>query len=359
LYNASKMLQEDESVQEFFSNKSKTREFRKETWVENDIILASRLIDHWKTSTCPQLRVEDNHDAFQGDSIPRKIPKVIHFIWLGSDGIPQFPVFCDEYREDDTLSDMNEAMYSWRKHHKEWQIHVWRDADIIKLLSRYDSNHKYLSAKKLYEEAVNAQKYGMASDIARIFVLYFIGGVYVDIDYICNNSFDLLHDTFEFYCGASNVGCVEINNGIIGSIQGHWFLVMVMDQLCGLCDVRCKSSSVTNFISDFLDHDSILSLKGASSVLYFSDMDVIDRTGPGMFTRAVLNIFASQQDCLGLDKFAVLPARFFHPMPNTESIKNGKSDFSDVMSYLNSNLFAVHLWSCSWQLPPRNHKSIK
>jgi hypothetical protein len=339
------MVMYDESVEGFFSNKSKTRFLRKDTWVKNDMILASGLVDHWNSNICQHIE-EKCHD-FQGGNIRSHIPKIIHFIWLGSNPIPQFPMFCEEYKKENNNSDMNEAMNSWRKHHKEWKIHLWNDADILDLFSRYECN-QYLSAKNLYKEAMHAQNYGMASDIARIFVLYFIGGVYVDIDYICNKSVDLLHNTFEFYCGASNVGCVEINNGIIGSIRGHWILGTMMDEISS-CHAILTSTPVSNLISDFLDRKSILSMQGASSVLQFSDMDVIDRTGPGMFTRSLLNIFASKKDALRLNKIAVLPACSFHPMPNSDRLQNDKDDFSSVMLYLKSSSFAVHLWSCSWQ----------
>lgn len=341
------MVQDDKSVEEFFKNNSKPRLFKENAWVKDDIRLSSKFIDHWNTNISPLIK--EQPDALQRENGQNRIPKVIHFIWLGSNPIPQFPRVCEEDKEDNSDSDMNEAMYSWRKNHPEWKIHLWNDEDILDLFSRYDDN-RFLSAKKLYEEAFHAQNYGMASDVARIFVLYFIGGVYVDIDYICNKSVEVLHDTFEFYCGASNVGCVEINNGLIGSIQGHWFLETVMDEICSSHNRRLASTSVSNLISDFLDNDSVESMKGASSILSFSYMDVIDRTGPGMFTRTLLNVFASKHNVLRLNKVAVLPASFFHPMPNSDRLPNEKYDFSNVMSYLKSNSFAVHLWSCSWQL---------
>ena len=67
------------------------------------------------------------------------------------------------------------------------------------------------------ESGTSAPNYGMASDIARILILYEYGGTYIDVDYYCVDSIDRFHRQHDFFCGASNSGCIEFNNGLTGS----------------------------------------------------------------------------------------------------------------------------------------------
>jgi hypothetical protein len=86
----------------------------------------------------------------------RKIPKILHFIWLGNNDIPMIYI---KYIE------------SWIKNHPDYHYCFWNDYNIPKLI-----NQKYYDATNVY---------AMKADILRYELLYIFGGVYVDCDFLC------------------------------------------------------------------------------------------------------------------------------------------------------------------------------
>ena len=59
------------------------------------------------------------------------------------------------------------------------------------------------------------------SDIVRYEILHAFGGLYIDTDFECLKSFDILHHCYTFYIGTLSSHNVGIGNGIIGSVAGH------------------------------------------------------------------------------------------------------------------------------------------
>ena len=55
-----------------------------------------------------------------------------------------------------------------------------------------------------------------SSGCASIQILLRHGGVYVDTDFLCLDSFEDLHRRYDFYTGVSNTGTFELNNGLVG-----------------------------------------------------------------------------------------------------------------------------------------------
>jgi len=83
------------------------------------------------------------------------IPERLHHIWVGPRPVP------DEWAR------------AWAAMHPTWEHRVWREADLagIKMVNR-----------ALYEQLLAAGIWHGAADVARLEVLYAVGGVYVDID---------------------------------------------------------------------------------------------------------------------------------------------------------------------------------
>jgi mannosyltransferase OCH1-like enzyme len=116
------------------------------------------------------------------------IPKVFHFIWLGSCLPEKFTPLID----------------SWKCRHSSWEVKIWSDADVEQLS---------LTNRHLFDLSMN---FGMKSDILRYEILQKFGGVYVDIDYECIANIENLCTDCHFFAGLSNTGVLEVNNGLIG-----------------------------------------------------------------------------------------------------------------------------------------------
>lgn len=192
---------------------------------------------------------------------------------------------------------------------------------------------------------------------------------YVDIDYVCvGPSVSKFHQNFQFYCGASNAGCIEINNGIIGSIRGHPLIMHMKQKIkdwkrdkMEASQTSKKESSCNNnmmaMITGFLDEESSEQCHSfAQSLNKLSPMEIISSSGPGLMTRTLFECFRNDQFEFGnykKERVAILPFHYFHALPNDiklENMENREEKPSIILNrHISDETFAVHLWSCSWQ----------
>lgn len=121
-----------------------------------------------------------------------QIPKIIHFIWLGS----PLPKRCQN------------CIDTWKTFHPDWTVWIWKDEDV--------ANFPMINTKA-YTSAVN---FGQKSDILRYEILYQYGGLYLDTDFECLKNFDSLHRTCSFYAGVSRCG-KAVYNGLFGCSPKH------------------------------------------------------------------------------------------------------------------------------------------
>lgn len=134
----------------------------------------------------------DGEEAINSHS-PR-IPKIIHQVWLGGHALPdQF----EAWRQ------------SWVDHHPDWKHVLWTEDEIEEL--------PFLR-RDLYDSAPNL---GAKSDALRLEVIWRFGGLYVDIDFECLHPFDELHARVDFFAAVSNVGALEISNGLLAARKRH------------------------------------------------------------------------------------------------------------------------------------------
>ena len=213
-----------------------------------------------------------------------RIPKIIHQIWIGSKVPKKYHLL----------------METWKKKHPDWTFKLWTDEDI--------NNFPFIN-KKAFDDAKN---YGLKSDIWRIEILFYYGGLYVDTDFECIKPFDILHHSHDFYVGLI---CDVIPNGIIGSIPKHPIL-----QKC------------------------IKTLKNAKINEKSNPMEV---SGPYFFTKIILNYLQTNSD----NGLCIYPNSFFFPFPATlrQNYWKGKISRKELESFFKKESFAVHLWATSWQ----------
>lgn len=150
-----------------------------------------------------------------------KIPPVIHFIWLGPRPFPPQSV---------------ENVRTWMTQNPGWKVKFWTDRDreppcegMEKILVK---DFHFFKLGWCYEES---QNWGEKSDLLRYEILYQQGGVYVDHDANCLQSFSGMSRGYDFFCGLEtphepfvgrNVTC---GNGILGSRPRHPIIGKVIE----------------------------------------------------------------------------------------------------------------------------------
>ena len=151
--------------------------------------------------------------ALQPHRVSVKIPKTIHFIWLGPRPFPPESV---------------ENVRSWIANHPDWTVKFWTDRDREPPCQGMEKIFvKDFSFTKLERCYASSQNFGEKSDILRYEILFQEGGVYADHDANSLQSFLPLHTSYDFYCGLETphepfVGqSITCGNGVIGAKAGH------------------------------------------------------------------------------------------------------------------------------------------
>lgn len=166
----------------------------------------------------------DKNKSFRfASSSQYKIPKIIHFIWLGPRPFP---------------SESVQNVRTWLAHHPDWRVKFWTDKKrpppCNDMLFCDVNQFPFLFLRRCYEESEN---WGEKSDILRFEILYQEGGIYVDHDANCLQKFDPLNKGFHFYCGLEsphppfagrNITC---GNGVIGSCPFHPIVGRVIEKI--------------------------------------------------------------------------------------------------------------------------------
>lgn len=154
-----------------------------------------------------------NREEANNQSSP--IPHIIHQNWFGITG--SMPILYQKWRRE------------WRKRHPEWRYICWNAAMIKKAFP-----------KKLYNQALfnhEADKpkknYAKMSDIVRYEILKKFGGIYADCDTRCFESFNDLHQKFDFYINLEPLSaCYFLTaNFLIASVPQHPILTACLHEI--------------------------------------------------------------------------------------------------------------------------------
>lgn len=154
---------------------------------------------------------------------PLKIPKIIHFIWLGERPFPRASV---------------DHLRTWMAQHPDWTVKFWTDRDRpLPVPGMIYSPIQALPLTYVADCLKKSTNPAEQSDLLRLEILYQEGGIYVDHDVKCLKPFTSLNQTYDFYCGidmpffSSLPSCIYPTNNLIGSIPHHPILKCAMEQL--------------------------------------------------------------------------------------------------------------------------------
>jgi hypothetical protein len=133
-----------------------------------------------------------------------RIPKIVHFIWIGPRCFPRESI---------------ENIRTWLANHPDWTFYFWTDrerpAPCKQMQIKLVQDLQWKKLKKIYDESSN---WSQKADILTYEILYQYGGIYSDHDANSLRSFDNLNRSYDFY------GCLEVPQERIGDFTlavGH------------------------------------------------------------------------------------------------------------------------------------------
>lgn len=220
-----------------------------------------------------------NHPSIVPVSETLRIPKIIHQIWIGGP-VPEA---------------FKPLMESWTRTHMgpEWEYKLWTDDNVheIKL-----HNQEY------YDSEENP---GLKSDILKWEIIHQIGGVYVDTDFECLKSIEILHYQYDFYTAYQPLDTmyVQLGAAIFAAAPGHPILE------------HCVKT---------LEADK-------------NQQGIPAKTGPIHFTKSFYAVGGKTEGMIDI----AFPAYYFYPQGSTEKTL-------DYDTWIKNGAFAIHHWAKSW-----------
>lgn len=155
------------------------------------------------------------------------IPKIIHYIWLGSAEKPDLVKNC---------------IASWEKECPEYEVVEWNDFNTKNIQNKF------------FREAVQNKKWAFASDFLRLYVLERFGGFYVDSDLEIRRNLDGFLK-YDFVTGYERPGYPI--TALMGSCSGNGIIRVLLeyydDRPFVLPDGRFDMKTNTAIISGILN----------------------------------------------------------------------------------------------------------
>lgn len=216
-----------------------------------------------------------------------KIPKIIHYVWLGKGNKPTHFYKCLE---------------SWKKFCPDYEIKEWNE------------NNFDFSQNKYCMQAYKEKKYGFVADYIRLMVLNKYGGFYLDTDVEILKSLDEFLNE-DYVIGFEND--VHCETAIMASVKNHKFLNIVIEYYENKEFINKKSRMDlfpnTQLLTYFLKIYYNLKLKNKKQILNYK----FDKN-----EKQAISVF---------------PQEYFSPINyTTRKLK------------LSQNTYTIHYFSASW-----------
>lgn len=147
------------------------------------------------------------------------IPKVIHYCWFGGNEFPDI---------------IKKCMASWKEKCPDYEIIEWNE-------SNFDVNFCEFT-KKAYEE----KKWAFVSDVARLWIIYNNGGIYLDTDVELKTTLDGLLDNEAWFASDSSI---SMATGLgFGAVKGNDILKAILDDYLDRDELITCTSINTNVL---------------------------------------------------------------------------------------------------------------
>lgn len=130
-----------------------------------------------------------------------KIPKTIHYIWLGTRELDKTSLKC---------------MQSWEKYLPDYEVVRWGDKECIDIIN----------ANTYARQAYESRKFAFVSDYLRVYILYHYGGIYMDTDVQVFKKLDCFLDDNAF---SSFENSTMIPTALMASEKGNAWMKMLLE----------------------------------------------------------------------------------------------------------------------------------
>jgi hypothetical protein len=156
----------------------------------------------------------------------QEIPKVIHHVWLGSDPVSE---------------QLELYAATWRAHHPEWEVRLWRD-DTLPPLALGDvidelDDERWTKGRALTSADRARITWRARYDIVRLEVLRQFGGVIVDMDVEAIRPLDPLLGGVTAFAGRTRDSLLRVGNQVLGATPEHPFLEYATTRIRELAEV--------------------------------------------------------------------------------------------------------------------------
>jgi len=209
-------------------------------------------------------------------------PRIVHQTWKSN----RVPEWARDYHA------------SWRRWHPSppWEHRLWTDDECRAFVAEHEP-----AALAMYDAF---PKHIMRVDFVRYAWLYHLGGLYVDLDFECFASFELLRTQCRLMIGRSVHGV--LSNSIMMSVPGHPFWRRVMDE------IAVRAAKLTG-------------------VRWSPSLDVLNTTGPNVVHAVAKRDGYLDERTRPADVLIPL-SRLFFPYSCFEFWKKNRATFSGAMA---------------------------
>jgi hypothetical protein len=171
------------------------------------------------------------------------IPRIIHRVWLGPEPIPSL---FERYAE------------SWRAHHPDWELRLWRDETLPALSCQAEfnaaANWNLGHGEAIPTDVLALETWRIRYDIVRLEILRQFGGVIVDMDVEAIRPLDPLLGGVSAFAGRAT-RARRIGNQVLGAIPRHPFFEFAVRELrSSIAQARTGGQSAGNgFLTRLLE----------------------------------------------------------------------------------------------------------
>ena len=224
-----------------------------------------------------------------------KDSKIIHQVWFG--------IIPDRSAARKAFEGLRKYRDSWITKNPNWTYMCWNLENCLTLMKQYYPHHIEMYKKYPY----HIQR----CDAIRYFILHRYGGLYADMDYLCNRGWDEVLQEYQkdiYLVETPNkvYNSIHVSNSLMYSRPGHTFWSKLFIEL---------------------------ELNQRVPMYYSRHMIIMFTTGPGILNR-VFNKYYTRY------KLNYYPYKLFHPYGLN----------SDIITLSNKpHIFSIHLGKGSWE----------
>ena len=229
-----------------------------------------------------------------------KIPRIIHQTWKDSSIPSHYALW----------------IKSWKQHHPGWEYLLWTDEMNIAFIKKYAPD--FLKIYESYPHAIQRV------DAVRYFILYHIGGVFIDLDFECLENIEPLLENYECVFGIEPAEHCEYHKKELIVCNAFMACTQKNDFFKIICERLHNDTRINKAVPEWLE--------------------ILESAGPFKLTE----IYKTYPE---KNKIKLIPSNLIYPFTLKEIrelIKSKHSEIDGVAQKKVDGAYAVHYFLGSW-----------